>query len=305
MNVGNALTTRMMNIGIFRKVKVFSEWLKLHTAYARLDHYTQLALSGTESGVDDTPRERNLTVSLTTYAHRIHNVHLTVESLLRQTVRPNRIILWLSEDEFCDETIPEILKRQKSRGLQIRYCEDLRSYKKLIPTLTLFPDDIIITTDDDMVYPHDQIERLYRAHMKEPEVVHCNRAHFMRVSNSQGLQPYQTWEYECSRSESSMLVFPTGCTGVIYTREQFDDEVSNTAAFTELCPHADDIWFKLMTALRGTKCRIIPDARPLGHYLKIPDIHHQGLININRTANDQQLEKVLARYPDITRQLLR
>ena len=102
-----------------------------------------------------------------------------------------------------------------------------------------------------------------------------------------------------------MLVFPTGCTGVIYTREQFDDEVSNTAAFTELCPHADDIWFKLMTALRGTKCRIIPDARPLGHYLKIPDIHHQGLININRTANDQQLEKVLARYPDITRQLLR
>jgi hypothetical protein len=299
MNVSNSLTARIMKVSIFRKIKVFSEWLKLHTAYSRLDHYTHMALSSTERGVAENSRERELTVSLTTYAHRIHNVHLAIESLLRQTIKPNKIFLWLSVDEFTDETIPEILKRQRDRGLQIRYCDDIRSYKKIIPTLVLFPNDIIITADDDIVYPHDHVERLYRAHLKEPDLVHCNRAHYMKVSEDQGVQPYQAWKYESSHPDSSILIFPTSGTGAIYTREYFDEEVGNTAAFSELCPYADDIWLKLMTARRGTKCKLVADARPFNHYLKIPDIYEQGLININRVANDEQLGNVLKRYPDI------
>lgn len=88
------------------------------------------------------------------------------------------------------------------------------------------------------------------------------------------------------------------------TIDHFDAEVNNIEALSELSPHADDIWLKLMTARRRTKCKVVPDARPLTHYLKIPDISGQSLISINKNANDGQLRKILARYPDIIENFL-
>ena len=41
-------------------------------------------------------------VSLTSYPPRIGCVHRVVESLIRQTVRADEIILYLSRDEFPD-----------------------------------------------------------------------------------------------------------------------------------------------------------------------------------------------------------
>jgi hypothetical protein len=66
MNDKSTLTTGIMDIGVFRKVKVFSEWLKLQTTYSRLDHYNHLALSATENRIEDKAREKDITVTLTT-----------------------------------------------------------------------------------------------------------------------------------------------------------------------------------------------------------------------------------------------
>ena len=99
--------------------------------------------------------ETELIVSFTTYNKRIHDVHLVVESIAQQTVKPHRLLLWLDEDEFTQDTIPLILHKQIERGLDIRFCPNYRSYKKLVPTLQCFPNANIITVDDDILYPHD------------------------------------------------------------------------------------------------------------------------------------------------------
>ena len=135
--------------------------------------------------------------------------------------------------------------------------------------------------------------------------MHCNRAHMIRLDDVGGVKPYRTWDYESSHRESSMLVFPTTGTGAIYTTGHFDAEVGNSKTFSEICPHADDIWLKLMTTRRGTQSKIVPDIKPLSHYLKIPDFQGRGLIHINRVENDEQLNRVLARYPDIIGKLRR
>ena len=46
-------------------------------------------------------------------------------------MRPDETVLWLAKSEFA-QLPPEILRMD---GLTIRQCEDIRSYKKLIPTL--------------------------------------------------------------------------------------------------------------------------------------------------------------------------
>ena len=100
----------------------------------------------------------NITVSLTTFGKRIDDVYLAIESIAKQTLKPNRVILWLSKDEFFNKKLPITLTNLQKRGLEIKYCKDLKSYNKIIPTIKECPNDLIITIDDDIIYNFDLIE---------------------------------------------------------------------------------------------------------------------------------------------------
>ena len=86
--------------------------------------------------------DNDIVVSLTSYGRRVRTnvVYYTLVSLLRQKTQPDKILLWLAEDEWNDEIIPVKLKRLKEKGVEILYCRDIKSYKKLIPTIKEYPD---------------------------------------------------------------------------------------------------------------------------------------------------------------------
>lgn len=93
-----------------------------------------------------------MTISLTTFGKRIQDVFLAIESIGFQSLKAGRVVLWLAEDEFQDSRLPLSLNRLVERGLTVNYYEDIKQYKKLIPSLKSYPNDIIITIDDDMLY---------------------------------------------------------------------------------------------------------------------------------------------------------
>lgn len=76
-------------------------------------------------------------VSLTSFPARINNVWLVVECMLRQTVHADKIILWLSKDQFpSDDCIPFSLKKRISDVFEIRMVSgDIRSHKSIIMQL--------------------------------------------------------------------------------------------------------------------------------------------------------------------------
>ncbi|ETK07044.1 hypothetical protein T230_09220, partial [Tannerella sp. oral taxon BU063 isolate Cell 1/3] len=113
-----------------------------------------------------------------------------------QTQKAKRIILWLAKDEFSKEEIPLILQKQQSRGLEIRFCEDVRQYKKLIPSLKLFPNDPIITVDDDYIYPIDFIERLLNGQRRYPACVCYYIGARIEFQNSGTIKPYIQWGHD-------------------------------------------------------------------------------------------------------------
>ena len=121
--------------------------------------------------VDSQGYTHTVTVSLTSYGDRVYSVCYVIYSILMQSVQPNRIILWLSEQEYNDENLPQSLKDLRSRGVEIAYCPDYRSYKKIIPTLRKYPEDVIITIDDDVLYGHETLEYLINAYLQEPEYI--------------------------------------------------------------------------------------------------------------------------------------
>jgi RimJ/RimL family protein N-acetyltransferase len=87
-------------------------------------------------GINTTPRREKIIVSLTSYPKRIETTWLAIETLLRQTVKPDKIILWLADTQFESlEKIPRELREQQKRGLTIRFCDDLKSHKKYFYTM--------------------------------------------------------------------------------------------------------------------------------------------------------------------------
>ncbi|KAA1188834.1 hypothetical protein F0M18_16645 [Pseudohalioglobus sediminis] len=281
------------------KFRDFSNWQKLHITLGRLDTLEGLALRSEESGVAEKVVEKPLTVSLTTYGHRIYDVHTVIESIFQQSMRANRVILWLSEDEFSADSVPLILRRQEARGLEIRFCEDIKSYKKIVPALREGTEGAIITIDDDVIYPVDTVERLFKAHLRQPNRVHCNRGHVIKLDVSGSILPYAQWEYDTRQPDASALIVPTGCCGVIYGPELLDTEVTDASKFMSLCPTADDLWLKAMTLKQGVECQLVPYARPYESFLKIPDNGAKGLFEINQIQNDVQFARLLEKYPEL------
>lgn len=147
----------------------------------RKDRLTELALCSSTKGISkERYCQKEVIVSLTTYGKRLYDVYLAIESIMQQSMKPNRIVLWLG-DELKNRPLPRILGFQQQRGLEIVFCKDIYSYTKLIPALRKFPNDIIITVDDDLIYNVDMVERLVGAYIDDPSYIYCCRMHKMRL----------------------------------------------------------------------------------------------------------------------------
>lgn len=255
------------------------------------------ALHCKECGVVDTQyvKGQQLVVSLTTYGKRLYDVYLTIESIMQQTLKPNKIVLWLAYD-LDKEELPIVLKMQMSRGLEVRYCKDLKSYKKLIPSLQSFPDDIIVTIDDDIFYTYDMLENLFRSYLKQPDQIHSNRVHRMLLDKDGKLKPYNDWIYESKQTDLSMFNFPTGCAGTLYPPHTLSEEVLNEAAFMELAPRADDVWFKAMAMMNGVKCQKVKTHDPYLYFnYDVQDVA-LSISNVDQGGNDGQIQAVFEKY---------
>ena len=108
-------------------------------------------------------------VSMTSWKKRITNVKYVVSSILQGTYKPDKIILNLSTDEFQDKHIPIDLKLlEKYTIFEINWVkENTKAFKKIIPTMELYPESIIISIDDDIIYPRLFIETILDSYKKQ------------------------------------------------------------------------------------------------------------------------------------------
>jgi len=239
-------------------------------------------------------------VSLTSFPARINTVHQTIETLLVQTYKADRIILWLAEDEFPDgeDSLPPQLRRLCDRGLEIRWCENIRSYKKLIPTVKSFPDAIVITFDDDLLYNRRSIERLVVSYMAKPDCIHCHRAARMIYHTPDWVD--RVLDLKKGYPAPTYLNEPTGCGGCLYPPYCFHKDITNQELFLTLAPTNDDLWFWLMGVLNGYRVNIVEENKLKLIY--IPHTQEVGLFHINNEGEKLlfvQLKNILQYYPEL------
>ena len=86
--------------------------------------------------------DEGLIISLTSFPQRMYEIHYTLYSLLTQTVKPAKVVLWLGTEQFPDgeKDIPQKVLKLKENGLVIEWHKNLRSYTKLVPSLKKYPN---------------------------------------------------------------------------------------------------------------------------------------------------------------------
>ena len=119
--------------------------------------------------------KEHIIVTMTSWTKRITNIPIVMGTLLNQTIMPNKIVLNLSIDEFKnkEKDLPLQVTNFLEENKELIYInwltgKNIRSWKKTLPTFNLFPNDVIINTDDDILYPNNFIENLYVKHQKFP-----------------------------------------------------------------------------------------------------------------------------------------
>ena len=233
-------------------------------------------------------------ISLTSFGRRLINTApYAIRSILNQSEKPDRIILWLS----YETNIPKELAILEQEGLEIKFCEDFRSYNKLIPALKHFPNDIIITIDDDVIYPIDWFKKTKLSYLKNPINIHVNRAHEIIVEG-ENLQSYKSWKFCVSTVEKEQSIFPTGVGGVLYPPNTLHPEIHYSSLFSTLAPKGDDLWFWAMARLYNTKYTIIEGGYKDLVYIN-PYDHGMWIDNLYNGGNDIQLMNILKNYPTL------
>ena len=239
--------------------------------------------------------DKEVIASLTSFPARISTVHLTIKSILNQTVRPDRTVLWLAEEQFPgkESELPAELLNLKDKGLDIRFCEDLKPHKKYFFAMQEAPDAIVITLDDDVEYMEDTVELLLKSYTMFPHAVSAMRVH--RVSSTErGLAPYGSWDYndDTFYRNPSLAAMATGVGGVLYPPGSIPKEAFDTDAIKESCLMADDLWLKVNEVRNNVPTVLAAPNRPLRY---IDGTQESALWKTNKTLgdNDRQLEGIL------------
>lgn len=236
-----------------------------------------------------------LVISLTSYRKRFDTLHLTLRCLLNQSLRADAVWLWIAHEER--ELVPHEVLALQGNGLEIRYCPDLKSYKKIIPALQEDPSAFIVTADDDVRYPRHWLAGLVDAWPGDARTAVAWRAHRIVLDpESRRPLPYRRWQWNClDLARPSPLLFPTGVGGVLYPPGIFHRDVTARKRFEALCPGADDIWLYWMCRLNEGRFKVVGESLSIRHWpgTQLESLWHKNLVLGN---NDRCVQNMIEHY---------
>lgn len=240
-------------------------------------------------------RTQKVVVSVTSFPKRINRLWIVIETMLRQTIKPDIIILYLSKEQFNSmDDIPRSLRKLEKRGLQIRLCDDdLKSHKKYYYSMNEFPNDLIITIDDDVFYHKKTIESLLSLHEQYPDDIIANCVSSIEYDDNGNVLPYKYWKRQVNNKDTINVQIGIG--GVLYPPKCLYKDVLNKDIAFKLSKSADDLWLFSMARLANKK---IYKTHLYPIYLPVINKNDVSLssTNVDDSLNDIQIQNIKGYY---------
>ena len=230
--------------------------------------------------MENSSDKKKIIVSLTSFPGAISYAEQAIYSILNGTILPDKIVLYITLSRFEDNGIPQGLLKLSNENpiFEIRdYNPDIRSYQKLVPALNDFPNDVIVTIDDDIFYHKNMLHDLIRLHKRLPNAIIAHRVRKVLLN-----KPYSKWR-----------------------KYSLDTNMLDSALFSKIAPTNDDIWFWAAAVSKGTYVVPVP-----GWHHKLVEIgkpREFSLKTINLKPGDDRnreaFEKILEAYPIVKQRI--
>lgn len=247
-------------------------------------------------------RNKKIIVSMTSFPARIHCVPSVLKSIFNQSELPYKIVLYLASEQFINKEndLPqELVDFEKEGKIEIRLVDDdIRPHKKYFYAIQEFPNDLIITIDDDLIYNKKMIECLHQSYYMNPNCVSGVRSHIIAVDDNKNILPYEYWIKTASLfyniPNHQMLI--TGGAGTLYPANLFQTnqvkELLNLELIKKLSLNADDLWLKAIELVNDIPVVLVDGANFDLTY--VPGSQDIALCktNINEKQNDKQLQSI-------------
>ena len=283
-----------------RKGGIYRHFLSIPSRL--LKHYYSASFQNRIKKIEaaDFPKKRRVAdkrviISLTSFPARINWVSNTIKSLLIQKYPIEKIILWLSSEEFTIDTIPQSLKELECELFEIRLVKgNIKSHKKYYYALKEFSDCYVITVDDDHCYSDVLVNNLMRLNEQYPNDVCANVIRIIRTAENNKFAPYKEWtKIAPDKPKESDLFVAIGYGGVLYPPHIMDNMLFDEEKIKEICPFADDLWLKGNEMNMGIK--IASGGTHFVHPITISGTQAFALQRINMSKsmkNDEQWENI-------------
>lgn len=245
-------------------------------------------------------RNEKIIVSLTSYPGRIDVVHLTIKSLMLQTYKPDRIVLWLAETQFPDHKLPEKLLLLCNKGLEIKFCNDYRSHKKYILILQeQKEDELVITFDDDIIYNVYSIERAVNKHNEFPNAIVCNEVKNVSIDESGNVRSYNKWSsVKKGKNKPSFKYSPMTGSGCLYPYKALPAIAFDMTEIVKYARSTDDLWIMFVSVINNIM--IVSTDIPAKTFTTVSASQnsHLGSENCIEGGNDKAIRLLVNRFPE-------
>lgn len=250
-------------------------------------------------------RDEYIIVSLTSYPARIAFVHQAIKSLMMQTCKPDKIFLWLAEEQFPNKELPSKLLELCSYGLDIMWMNDLYGHKKYYyPVLNQKTNEVVITFDDDILYSPVTIERIMKKHKLYPNCLVCERG---QTFEDKDIQNPGRWrvnsELGVNLPTFSMNPSPGG--GCLIPYHGFYKDAVDEQKIRSLAYKNDDLWYMFMCAENGTQMIKTRKNHRTFTVIKGSQIEQMANANVKGDVNIAVMDSLKQSYPNAWRRILK
>jgi hypothetical protein len=282
---------RKVNSVLVNSARIVLRWFENNQKFSSLiERYFLLSFFAQRKGISN---KSQFIVSLTTIESRFAKTWVTIECMLRQKVRPYKIILWVDFDiDF--EKLSKIQISQLKRGLEIRKIEDIGPHTKYYYAFQEFRDYKVITVDDDVIYPSFLSKDLIELYLKNKDSISCTNAMIVEKKDNI-LTSYNSWsivrDWKTETKRNDLI--PLGVGGVLYDPKIFPKSTFDKEEIKLKCLKADDIWLRMKSLSTNTSV-----VRSLKYNYKFPTVSNtQGIAllkeNVGESKNDIYLNNFI------------
>lgn len=274
--------TRIKISGLFKRIIKYSANIYVRCAFGSPSKLPQ--------------QHSDVVISLTSFPKRIDTLWIVIECLLRQTVRPRKIVLWLSRDQFDSlEALPERLLKQQKRGLEIRLVDgDIRSHKKYYYAFKEFADSPVLLVDDDIIYDSHMVEDLIKDFSKDK--IHCSYSYLIKRDDKGKPLSYADWTPVYTKHPGDKDLFFGSGGGTLLVPSMLTKDSIDIDTAVRLCPTADDVWLNAMVRLSGLN--VIKVRKECCLSVMIRNDQKLASSNRYRNQNDVQIKAVNGYYKE-------